>query len=88
MVTLGARTGVSAAPRAPAQARWTLIAITLVVAISALEILAPPEQVFLGLLVVPPLVAAVGTRPRITAWIGALALAAALALGALDRTPA
>ena len=85
VLTLGARAGVPASPRAPSERRWTLIAIALVVAISALEIVAPPEQVFLGLLVVPPLVAAAGTRPRITAWIGVLALAAALALGDRDR---
>ena len=76
---------MAASPRGPAEPRWTVIAIALVVAISALEILAPPEQVFLGLLVIPPLVAAAGTRPRTTAWIGALSLAAALALGVQDR---
>jgi PAS domain S-box-containing protein len=76
---------VAATPPAPSEPRWALIAIALVVAISALELLAPPERVFLGLLVVPPLVAAAATRPRITGWIGVLALAAAFGLGVIDR---
>jgi PAS domain S-box-containing protein len=72
---------VSVSLRLPAEQGWAIIAAGLVAAIVVLDIVTPPEQIYLGLLVAPPLLAAARSRPAATAWIAVLSLAAALALG-------
>ncbi|MGA2384405.1 MAG: PAS domain S-box protein [Gemmatimonadales bacterium] len=64
--------------------RWTLLAVALSVAIGAVDALLP-GQTFIGLLVVPPLVASAAVRPSRTCWIAFLCLLEALALGVPDR---
>jgi PAS domain S-box-containing protein len=72
--------------RLSAEERWALIAAAVAVAIGVLDLVTPPTFHFIGLLAVPPLVAAARTRPDVTAWIGLLSLVIALALGLHERT--
>ncbi|HUK77196.1 MAG TPA: hypothetical protein VL117_06290, partial [Thermoleophilia bacterium] len=48
------------------------IALVLWAAVLALDVVSPPAKVFVGLLIVPPLVTAIAARPAHTAWISAL----------------
>jgi len=61
------------------------IALVLWAAVLALDVVTPPAKVFVGLLIVPPLVTAIAARPAHTAWISALSLAGAFYLGYDDR---
>ncbi len=61
--------------------RTAQMALALVVVTTAIDLLTPPSRIYLGLLVAPPLIAAVRCRPRATAWITALSLLVALLLG-------
>jgi two-component system cell cycle sensor histidine kinase/response regulator CckA len=72
--------------RLSAEERWALVAAAVAVAIGILDFVAAPKMIVLNLLAVPPLIAAARTRPDTTAWIGLLALALALGLGAHERT--
>jgi len=82
----------SAAPKGPLdesrpsgyKRRWVWIALTVWAAIVTLELVTPPAQVFVGLLIIPPLVVATSAEPRTTAWMGALSLVAAFGLGLYD----
>jgi PAS domain S-box-containing protein len=71
-------------PLLSSEHRWALIAVALAAAIGVVD-LATPQQVFLGLLVAPPLIAASAVRPSLTGWIALLCLIEALGLGAQDR---
>jgi two-component system NtrC family sensor kinase len=64
-----------------AEHRWALIAVVVVAAIAAVDALTPPEQIYLPLLAVPPLIAAARVRPSTTCWIALLSLVAAVVLG-------
>jgi len=61
------------------------IAIVIWAAVLVLDVATPPAKVFVGLLIVPPLVTAIAARPAQTAWISVLSLAGALYLGYDDR---
>ena len=71
--------------RLSSEHRWVLVAIALAVVIGVVDFFAPPEEIFLGLLVAPPLIAASAVRPSLTCWIALLSLVEALALGAQDQ---
>jgi PAS domain S-box-containing protein len=64
--------------RVSSEQRWALAAVAVAVAIAVIDVLSPPEQVFVGWLVVPPLIAAGTTRPSTTCWIALLCLVEAM----------
>ncbi len=65
----------------PAERGWVAAAALLIVAIAVLDHLTPPSQIYLGILVVPPLFAAARAGPRSTFWIAVVSLLVAAALG-------
>jgi PAS domain S-box-containing protein len=66
--------------RLTSEHRWALIAVTLAVAIGVTDLITP-GMILLGLLVVPPLVAAAAVPPSATCWIALLCLVESLVLG-------
>jgi two-component system cell cycle sensor histidine kinase/response regulator CckA len=71
--------------RLSAEHRWALMAVGLIAAIFAVDTITPPEQIYISLLVIPPLIASATVRPSTTCWIALLSLVGALVLGAEDR---
>ncbi len=71
--------------RLTSEHRWALVAVALAVAIAVLDYVTPPEEMFLGLLVVPPLIASATVQPSTTCWIALLSLVEAVALGAHEH---
>ena len=71
--------------RVSSEHRWALTAVAIAGAICVADLLLPSEDILLGLLVAPPLVAAAAARPSTTCWIALLSLVASVALGVHDR---
>lgn len=65
--------------------RWFAGALAGAVAISAIDLAAMGDLVLIALLVLPPVVAAVGSIMSRTALVGAVCLALAVVLGAVDH---
>jgi len=70
--------------RLSSEHRWTLFSVALAVGLGLVDAVTP-GQTFIGLLVVPPLVASTAVRPSTTCWIALLSLLEALVLGQPDR---
>ncbi|MFT4048484.1 MAG: SpoIIE family protein phosphatase [Solirubrobacterales bacterium] len=67
---------------------WTAISLALLVAACVVSITLGDDTRIISTLVVPPLIAGLGTTPRRTALVSALSVAAAVSLGVLHDTSA
>ncbi len=68
--------------RLPSEQRWALVAFAFALVIGGVDVITRPELVFIGWLVIPPLVAAATVRPSVTGAVAVLCLAEAVVLGA------
>ena len=66
--------------------RWFAGSLAAAAGVAAVDLAVAGDLVLIGLLVLPPLIAAIGSGVRGTAAVGGLCVALALVLGAFDET--